>query len=382
MKLRSSLLLLVVASIFTQAQTQTPRPAAELRAASGVAPRVMFASGAKANLASVRAAALTSSANLPLWSGSFQHGGWTYKYTMVGGNPAAGGTTKIPTAILPLNFAFEGWKTSSGHLVTLNGSSIVTRVAQSPLFVASEFPDGKAQFGDAVQRASFWSTSAADWHTVLQTPRVLSPVTVTVPKSEATLFQSSTGTLFAAVSSDMVDVALTKAVQTRTIQPNEVVLVLVRNVLVYTSTIDNCCILGFHTAYAAGTGTQTLIYASWIDPSIGRDVFDDSSLADIVPLSHETSEWMADPLITNKVPSWRDPGTAVGAPCSNALEPGDPIELLNPLGYRVTTNGVKYHVQNVALLSWFERAKSSNAFSAAYSFPDTGMLSSASPPCK
>jgi len=49
-------------------------------------------------------------------------------------------------------------------------------------------------------------------------------------------------------------------------------------------------------------------------------------MADVLPLSHEISEWINDPFINNFVPPWQFPG--IPGSCQGNLETGDPLEVL------------------------------------------------------
>jgi hypothetical protein len=382
MKPWATLLLTFAAFAVGHAQTKTPLPSSQLHGTARYARPLGLFNRTSATSFSATVQTATTAASLPLWTSHFTYGGKTYPYTMVGRAPSTAATTSIGAVIIPINFVFTEWRTPAGHFITLNGSSsIVGKVQRSPLFVAAGFPDGTAQFGDAVQRANFWNASSPLWHTRLYSASVQPAMTITVPNGMAQLFQMPNGTLAAAVDANFLDGAFNAQLAQRTLQPNQLAILLARNILIYSGDLSNCCILGFHTAFANLAQKQTLIYATWLDSSIGVTVFSDSSLADITPLAHETVEWMMDPMLSNIVPSWRSPGSPAGTNCSNILEAGDPIEVLQSVGYPLTVNGMKYHPQNEALISWFEDQKTSSAFSHAYSFPNMSLLSTHSAPC-
>src|SRR5882724_277709 len=52
---------------------------------------------------------------IPHWSGSFTYQGTKYPYTMAGGSPVAGGTTRIETQLMPLNFVLDGCPDENGN---------------------------------------------------------------------------------------------------------------------------------------------------------------------------------------------------------------------------------------------------------------------------
>ena len=65
--------------------------------------------------------------------------------------------------------------------------------------------------------------------------------------------------------------------------------------------------------------------------------------------------------------------------CLDYLETGDVIEVLPNPDDPITMNGMTYHLQNEALLQWFEGMTPSDATGGAYSYPDTRILTSANP---
>ena len=116
---------------------------------------------------------------IPYWQGSFQRDGQTYPYRMVGSNPADGSaTTTVPVVMVPLRFVFD----VDGSVV--ESSSMVPDLLASPIFTPLPTRTAFTQFGDAIQRESFFqtvSTVAPEWHTLLGQPQVLPTVTVRVP---------------------------------------------------------------------------------------------------------------------------------------------------------------------------------------------------------
>ena len=70
-----------------------------------------------------------------------------------------------------------------------------------------------------------------------------------------------------------------------------------------------------------------------------------------------------------------------GSQCQNFLEVGDVVESLSANVTSPVQNilGQTYSLSNVALLQWFEFREHSDAFRAAYSFPDKASLPALSP---
>ena len=144
--------------------------------------------------------------------------------------------------------------------------------------------------------------------------------------------------------------------------------------------LNNCCVLGYHGATSATGGNgnqqvQTFAFAAWTDAGIFPPGW-----ADILPMSHEISEWMNDPFVNNFVPPWQFPG--LPGSCQADLETGDPMEVLDNPDYPVKINGYTSHPQTEAILPWFSREVPSSAIKGAYSYPDTKQLKRPSQPCQ
>lgn len=328
--------------------------------------------------------------SVPHWSGRFRFQGTTYPYTMVGSNPRFGGTTSIGTDLIPISLLLDGYVDQNGNPIVLDVTPDILPVQASPDFAPAPYDSGFTEFGDAVQRAEFFSDEKPSWHTLLGVPRVLAPVTVEVPTDEICpqcpqgigVFQLPNGTILAFIDAEFFISQLNTIVQLEPLHVGRLPIALTSNALLYENDDPNqCCVLGFHTAFdvsAAGSNAavQTFAWANWLDPGI----FLDPTVADVLPLSHEISEWLNDPFINNVVPPWQNPdgsGTCGG----NFLETGDPVEVLNNIGFPVTLGGFTYHPQSEALLQWFERKVPSDAIDHAYSFPDTTLLTSPSQAC-
>ena len=319
--------------------------------------------------------------SVPHWSGAFSHEGTVYPFTIVGNKPAAGGTTQIRTALLPISLEFDEYVDQRGKPLILDVTPAITRVLQSPDFVTYNYGNGEVQFADAVQRAQFASYAAPNWHTQLAPPRVLAPVLLEVPVGAAKLYQSVNGVLYAQIDFNFFASQINTITQMAGLQIDEFPILLASNTLLYENgDASQCCILGFHTAYETGRGhnslsIQTFAYATWLDSGIFRD----PEIADVLPLSHEISEWMNDPFVSNAAPGWLSPD---GQGCQDHITTGDPVEVLPHPSFEVALNGFTYHPQTQALLQWFTRETPSSALDHAYSFPDTSALKTPSQACE
>lgn len=319
--------------------------------------------------------------SVPSFSKSFSFQGKTYPFTMVGGAPERGETTKIDTQLIPISMFFEGFVDKQGNPIVLDVSPLIDPLRNSPSFRRATYRSGFTQFGDAVQRAEFFHAMEPNWHTLINDPRPLPAVTLDIPKGAATLFRSrSNGQIFAVVDINFFISQLNTIIQLEHLDVDALPIALTHNVfLAPGANVKKCCILGFHTAFDAGTRgdkqlVQTFAWASWI----GTGIFG-GNVADVTPLSHEIVEWMNDPFGNNSVPPWQYPNGAGG--CEDTLETGDPLEVFANSAVPVIIDGVTYHPQTEALLQWFQRSGSSNAIDGAFSFPDQSLLTGPSQAC-
>ncbi len=310
---------------------------------------------------------------IPFWSDSFAYAGQTYPYMMVGTDPMlGGGTSSVPTEILPMRFVF-----ADGNV--LDGSTKTSLTIGSPIFQSASFASGTTQYGDAIQRAEFWTTggSSANYHVLLGQPAVLPTETINVPKNQGlTVIGRRSGAVIGLMSYSWFSAQLKNLLGQRHIDPRTTPIFLTYNTFLYEGSVGNCCVLGYHgaTSSANGNGTQpiqTYIYAAYSDPNI----FGSPYIQDIHGLSHEVSEWMNDPFVNNIVPPWSVP-TAPQYGCTNYLETGDPVV---GIGFAVTVNGTTYHPEDEVYFSWFARESPSRALNGYYTYMNT--FSTVAPGC-
>ena len=304
--------------------------------------------------------------SVPFFSSGFTADGTSYPYTMVGKAPEKGGTTVVSAPITPLKFNF-----SNG--LSFDGRQVVANTVGSPVFEEARFSTGKTQYGDAIQRATFWNRMKKDrdYHVLLdEHPRVERTVEINVPDEAGFAFYFPPNDKNLA----LVDINYFYALLQQQVWPGmkkeEFPILLSYNVFLYDGDPNNCCILGFHDAFVSKTDKdgdrvdlQTYSWASWSDMG-----FFGAPIADVHALSHEVSEWMNDPFTNNTTPFWQGDG---GYGCNNFLETGDPLV---GAAFPVTLHGYTYYPQTVALLPWFAREAPSSAYQHAYSYPDTSVL--------
>jgi len=127
----------------------------------------------------------------------------------------------------------------------------------------------------------------------------------------------------------------------------------------YNGNPSNCCVYGYHGSY--NSGHNTYAFANWIAAGVVAN-----GNADVYTMSHEVSEWAADPFVNNVVPTWNLPD---GPTCfSNVLEVGDPVEAMPKPWYTIKVGTVTYHPSDIAGLSWFSHASPSTQQNGLYSY--------------
>jgi hypothetical protein len=321
---------------------------------------------------------------IPYFADSFDFGGTAYPYTMVGTNPRTStATTTVPTVVVPLRLVF-----ADGHVSEVGTS--VKSVLASPIFQNARFTSGRTQYGDAIQRAMFWKYDATTtYHVLLGRPLVLATQTLNVPQGQGVYLNAGdligppslgfhTAAPTGVVSISWFYAAFDQLLNSLKVDPATLPIVLGRNVVLTTKPVPyGQPVFGFHSAASstAGNGSQqvqTAIWSSFGDPypvaevpSLGRNIFF---------LSHEVSEWLADPFTTNTVPAWQSPLPFASGfyGCQSLLETGDPLV---DVGFGV--NG--YQLQDEAFLSWFAHQVPSIGINGQYSY--LGTFTEPSPLC-
>ena len=308
------------------------------------------------------------------WHGSFTYQGTKYPYIMAGRNPRMGGTTQIGTQVIPVNLVLDGCTDANGKPVAFNiDRATLNNVFNSPEYESASFSTGFTQYTDAQLRAEFYAVAKPNWHTLIESPQVLEPVTIEVPAEDsACLYIPPNGQPFGDVDIDYFAGQMQTILELENVDPTQLPIVLTKDVTLYENfNIFDCCVIGFHGAGpvlgVVGNPAQTFAWASWLSAA---DDFG-GGFQDILPLSHEIGEWANDPYANNIVPPWKFPGGVCGG---NLLEVGDPIEVLPYAAYPVVLDGYTYHPQVLALLQWFSREVPSSAIDGAYSYPNASLL--------
>jgi len=99
-------------------------------------------------------------------------------YTLAGGDPARGGTSTIPTLLVPVQLSFDS-KKIAGKPFVIAAAPDTPSILRSPVFANFAFGgDRPTQYADALLRATI--PGHPDWHTILAKPEV-KPIDVAVP---------------------------------------------------------------------------------------------------------------------------------------------------------------------------------------------------------
>jgi len=333
--------------------------------------------------------ATTVTVALPHFTTKVKDGTSTYTYSMVGKNPSkavVNASTTIKTLLVPIAIKFSNGNTWDPTVVDScdTGRSALARTQNSPVFVNQAWTLGSTSIGtgqvtDAFQRAEFWkyaqSTGVNPTYGVKLALKTLSKVTITVPNADAA---QATGVpcgngLLGAVSIAWLDSYLQSTVipslAAQGLTARTLPIFLLHNVVEYSGTTSNCCILGYHNAYQPAAG---------VVQTYGLAMYDNSSLftgsSDISAITHEVGEWQNDPYGANPTKPWGHIGQVSG--CQSNLEVGDP---LSGTTFADSLGGFTYHPQELAFFSWFYHQSPSIGVNGWYS--DRGTLTSSAAAC-
>ena len=279
---------------------------------------------------------------------------------------------------MPIRLTVSDYSVDGKTPVVFDGSKVMERVLDSPIFHTSTYGDGDRQFGDAMLRMEF-PTAPASWSLTLS-PSVGPVLDIVAPPGTVRVFKSNSGSLLAVVDDDtVIDGPIGKMLGAPGFTYDKYVVFISSNALEHDA-------FGYHGAVFLSHRSEEHVYAynSWLE-GVG-DLFSIPS-PDAATLSHEVAETIHDAFFGPLVSSTLLWGDAFGGNrCfQKFIEVGDAIEdAPGPVQlYKqpVQIGGLQrvYTLQNEALLPWFERQRPSTAMSGAYSFPSTSALTSPAP---
>jgi len=321
---------------------------------------VMYQAGIHARAGAPSAAASFAFTN---YTASAKVGSKTFKYTVVGKNPAiktSNPASTITAEIVPLIMKFSNgdtWDPTKKDSCD-SGASALTRVQNSPIVKSTSFTFGGTNVGNvqvtnAFQRAQSWKFVKPGGINpkfgVTLNFKTLKPVTINVPNADAATGTINCGNgLIGAAEINWLDNHLQTVVlpslKSQGVGPGTFPLFVLHNFVEYITTVSQCCVLGYHNSTST-TGGQTYGLAMY-----DNSKFFGNSSRDISAMSHEVGEWQNDPSTVNPTPAWGHIGQVSG--CQSNLEVGDP---LSGTTFTSKLNGFTYHPQELAFISWFYR---------------------------
>lgn len=315
-------------------------------------------------------------------------------YTLLGRDPAQGGTTSIPVLLVPVKLSFEANRGSAQPFV-MDAAGDVNAVLRSPVFTAFPFPGGApTQYLDAMLHATL--TQRGDWKLLLGKPEV-KPLAIAVPAGYGYILTSKiSGKSIAVADREFLQRELFRQIPK---EPGRLVIAVTHNTTYYSAgDATLCCSWGAH-------GVDSASGNSFVLGSYLRDAPDVVEDQDIQPLTQQLGQFLKDPLHDpliygrnvkvpgNAFPAWLRPSVVAvpdQRPCGGtgastmyfSLDPTDHNPKNNipaSKAYVARQGGVSYHLQNVALLSWY--AGSKDALGKTFSFPDARALPQAAEAC-
>lgn len=322
----------------------------------------------------------------------------TFHFTMIGQNPALGVTTTVNAPIIPVSVDLRNADGSprfvNGHRLFSDVTPFIAQLVASPLFQNATYSSSNrpTQVQDAIQRAEFFHSASANWHTLLH-PIVRRTRVMVLRAGSYTFTLKSDGSCCAHIEVDantfLSKLLPTTASDTSTVGgaalhagdfgPHDVTTFFFPNTFLFNST-RTFFFVGLHTFISFpptvqnGNKEQRFVvnYSSWVSPM----AFFNDAFQDITAVSHELAESVNDPFLANFSPWWKAPN----GQCDDIIETGDVLEDLANSTFPVRIGGRTYHPQNEALLEWFEFQKPSRALHGDYSYPDERLLTSLSAP--
>lgn len=345
-------------------------------------PRYTIAPGDNvvSNRAEVESDALAGT-TIPLWTVTAIDGrsGKKYSLHLVGKSPlvkAASASVTIPAPVVALDLKFSNGATfrpeTADGACGLGSSSAVKRVLGSPIYQKHSYTVGNTQYVDAFQRANFYAYThpggtSPGYHVLLSETAhfYFYSTPFSVPAADGVVAKGSCGPI-AGVNISWLDNLIKKTIlpglsRQFGVGATNFPVILLYNVVICDS--GGCGIGGYHGSYKNSAGHYQTYAVSMYQTRSGFGF----TIRDIAALSHEVGEWMNDPLastsLINLTPKWGHIGQVSG--CQGNFEVGDPLSS-HTLSVKMG-NGVTYHPQELAYISWFYHFVPSIGLGGGYS---------------
>ena len=338
--------------------------------------------------------------SVPTFTSTATVAGTNHTYTLLGGDPAKGGTTTIPTVLAAITLTVEAPMDAAGRKAVLDAGPIARQVIGSPIFGDYPFASGTTQYADALMRTDFYAQGGSgDWHTRLAQPKVI-PLKIEVPIGRGYVLTSKkTGRMLAMVDLRFMQQEIFNQLPKDAVPQGTLLLAVVRNTTYYVnSDATQCCHWGTYGVDTSAGARQPFVLGTYLDPNV-VDVD-----ADVQPITQQLARFFRDPLHDplyraprgapspgNVFPAWmKVPAkTDTEQPRQNSASGGTGIAALgnDPTDvnwkntvqaskpFAAALSGVSYHLQNVALLQWYNQSAAPTSLQHAYSFPDVAALS-------
>lgn len=330
---------------------------------------------------------------IPYWTDTFTYHGLQYTYDMVGTDPRKGSaTTVVPTVLIPLRLVFPDGQVFDASTDLIGGRTALQAIVASPIFQSYPFvlggtDVGTTQYGDAFQRANFWSsvsTQAKSYHVLLRQPSVLPVQTIEVPAEAVSYYTNpDTGVVVTLVDSGFF-ADQERAIRTALNVSPRTLPITVWGPVMLSVVPGQPQTAAWHGAETARGGIRTYIGTSY-------GVWFGYEPLDVYSLSHEIVEWMDDPFVDNFSPGWDHPFLdPPAARCDSAfvgdlLEVADPVEIFSESVVALPAGDVTYHVTEAVFLDFFTRRDRSRSVNGQYSMFEIGapfgLPSAPSAPC-
>jgi hypothetical protein len=88
---------------------------------------------------------------------------------------------------------FSGFGPNGNVAVVFDPKAAVTNITHSPMYQDTQFANGIGQFGDMMQRATFWNKMdlEREWHVRMARPRIMKTIDIEVTPEPGVPFQRS-----------------------------------------------------------------------------------------------------------------------------------------------------------------------------------------------